>query len=187
MTRRFDTPGGLFNMGAFSGRGVPAAGEEWICESGDGCARWVAWCWRRWFFFPLSPRARTSRRCAACKGARADDEEHQPRDAPGQGLYEEGELQARRGGGGGNRAALGGDSLLEPQGQQFGKTRIKDEVWSRFGDYTKIARDSAQIAREVAKAAVAKDKAGVLKAFSALSDSCTQCHKPYRKKKKRSR
>lgn len=76
---------------------------------------------------------------------------------------------------------------LSPKGSAFGKTRIKDEVWSRFDDYTKIARDSAQIAREVAKAAGAKDKAGVLKAFSALSDSCTQCHKPYRKKKKRSR
>ena len=75
--------------------------------------------------------------------------------------------------------------FLSPKGSAFGKTRIKAEVWSRFDDYTKIARDSAQIAREVAKAAGAKDKAGVLKAFSALSESCTQCHKPYRKKKKR--
>ena len=74
---------------------------------------------------------------------------------------------------------------LSPKGSAFGKTRIKAEVWSRFDDYTKIARDSAQIAREVAKAAQAKDKAGVLKAFSALSDSCTQCHKPYRKKKRK--
>lgn len=77
--------------------------------------------------------------------------------------------------------------FLSPEGSAFGKTRIKDEVWSRFDDYTKIARDSAQIARGLAKAAGAKDKAGVLKAFSALSDSCTQCHKPYRKKKKKSR
>ena len=74
---------------------------------------------------------------------------------------------------------------LSPKGSAFGKTRIKAEVWNRFDDYTKIARDSAQFARDVAKAAVAKDKAGVLKAFSALSDSCTQCHKPYRKKKRK--
>lgn len=74
---------------------------------------------------------------------------------------------------------------LSPKGSAFGKTRIKAEVWSRFDDYTKIARDSAQIAREVAKAAQAKDKVGVLKAFGALSDSCTQCHKPYRKKKRK--
>ena len=75
--------------------------------------------------------------------------------------------------------------FLSPKGSAFGKTRIKAEVWSRFDDYTKIARDSAQIARGLAKAAGAKDKAGVLKAFSALSDSCTQCHKPYRKKKRK--
>ena len=75
--------------------------------------------------------------------------------------------------------------FLSPRGSAFGKTRIKAEVWSRFDDYTKIAGDSAQIARDLAKAAVAKDKAGVLKTFSALSDSCTQCHKPYRKKKRK--
>lgn len=75
--------------------------------------------------------------------------------------------------------------FLSPKGSAFGKTRIKAEVWSRFDDYTKIARDSAQIAREVAKAAGAKDKNAVLKTFSALSDSCTQCHKPYRKKKRK--
>jgi len=74
---------------------------------------------------------------------------------------------------------------LSPKGSAFGKTRIKAEVWSRFDDYSKIARDSAQIARDVAKAAQAKDKSAVLKTFSALSDSCTQCHKPYRKKKRK--
>lgn len=74
---------------------------------------------------------------------------------------------------------------LSPKGSAFGKTRIKAEVWSRFDDYTKIAGDSAQIARDLARAAQAKDKSAVLKAFSALSDSCTQCHKPYRKKKRK--
>jgi len=74
---------------------------------------------------------------------------------------------------------------LSPKGSAFGKTRIKAEVWSRFDDYTKIARDSAKIARDLAKAARAKDKNAVLKTFSALSDSCTQCHKPYRKKKRK--
>ena len=74
---------------------------------------------------------------------------------------------------------------LSPKGSAFGKTRIKAEVWSRFDDYSKIARDSAQIARDVAKAAQEKDKSAVLKTFSALSDSCTQCHKPYRKKKRK--
>ena len=74
---------------------------------------------------------------------------------------------------------------LSPKGSAFGKTRIKAEVWSRFDDYTKIARDSAQIARDLAQAAQAKDKSAVLKTFSALSDSCTQCHKPYRKKKRK--
>ena len=74
---------------------------------------------------------------------------------------------------------------LSPKGSAFGKTRIKAEVWDRFDDYTKIARDSAQLARNLAKAAQAKDKASVSKAFSALSDSCTQCHKPYRKKKRK--
>lgn len=33
----------LFTMGD-SRDEAAAAGEEWICESGDGCARWVAWC-----------------------------------------------------------------------------------------------------------------------------------------------
>lgn len=75
--------------------------------------------------------------------------------------------------------------FLSPKGSAFGKTRIKAEVWSRFDDYTKIARDSAQIARDLARAAGAKDKSAVLKTFSALSDSCTQCHKPYRKKKRK--
>ena len=70
-------------------------------------------------FLPLFPQARMSRRCAAFKGARADDEEHQPRDAPRQGLFEKDELRARRGGGGGNRAAFGGDSLPESQGSAF--------------------------------------------------------------------
>ncbi|MYA96136.1 MAG: hypothetical protein F4X91_06975 [Nitrospinae bacterium] len=74
---------------------------------------------------------------------------------------------------------------LSPKGSAFGKTRIKTEVWSRFDDYTKIARDSAKIARDLARAARAKDKNAVLKTFSALSDSCTQCHKPYRKKKRK--
>ena len=74
---------------------------------------------------------------------------------------------------------------LSPKGSAFGKTRIKAEVWSRFDDYTKIARDSAKIARDLARAARAKDKNAVLKTFSALSDSCTQCHKPYRKKKRK--
>ena len=76
---------------------------------------------------------------------------------------------------------------LSPKGSNLGKTRIKDEVWSRFDDYRKIARASAHIARDVVKAAGAADKAAVLKTFSALSESCTQCHKPYRKKKKRNR
>ena len=74
---------------------------------------------------------------------------------------------------------------LSPKGSAFGKTRIKEDVWSRFDDYTKIARDSAQIARNLAKAAAAKEKDAVLKTFSALSDSCTQCHRPYRKKKRK--
>ncbi len=77
--------------------------------------------------------------------------------------------------------------FLSPKGSAFGKTRIKAEVWSHFDDYEKIAKDSAQIARDVAKAARANNKDAVLKAFSALSDSCTQCHKPYRKKKIRRR
>ena len=76
---------------------------------------------------------------------------------------------------------------LSPKGSNLGKTRIKDEVWSRFDDYTKIARASAHIARDLVKAAEAADKAAVLKTFSALSKGCTQCHKPYRKKKKRNR
>ena len=76
---------------------------------------------------------------------------------------------------------------LSPKGSNLGKTRIKDEVWSRFDDYTKLARASAHIARDVVKAAGAADKAAVSKTFSALSESCTQCHKPYRKKKRRSR
>ncbi len=76
---------------------------------------------------------------------------------------------------------------LSPKGSNLPKTRIKDEVWSRFGDYTKLARGSARIAGNVVKAAVAADKAAVLKTFSALSESCTQCHKPYRKKKRRRR
>ncbi|MDE0331573.1 MAG: cytochrome c [Nitrospinae bacterium] len=75
--------------------------------------------------------------------------------------------------------------FLSPKGSAFGKTRIKEEVWSRFDDYTKIARGSAQIASDLAIAAQAKNKNAVLKTFSALSESCTQCHKPYRKKKKK--
>ena len=74
---------------------------------------------------------------------------------------------------------------LSPRGSAFGKTRIKAEVWRRFEDYTKIARASVQTARDLARAAKAKDKTAVLKTFSALSDSCTQCHRPYRKKKRR--
>ena len=74
---------------------------------------------------------------------------------------------------------------LSPKGSAFGKTRIKAEVWSRFEDYSKIARDSARIARDLARAAKAKDKTAVLKTFTALSESCAQCHKPYRKKKRK--
>ncbi len=73
---------------------------------------------------------------------------------------------------------------LSPKGSNFGKTRIKDEVWERFEDYEKITRSSVRIARDLSRAAREKDRGGVSKAFAALAESCSQCHKPYRKKKR---
>ncbi len=72
---------------------------------------------------------------------------------------------------------------LSPEGSNFEKTRMKASVWSQFDDYKRIAGLSAQTARELAKAAVAEDRSGVMRAFTVLSNSCGQCHKPYRKKK----
>ncbi len=74
---------------------------------------------------------------------------------------------------------------LSPKGSAFGKTRIKAEVWNRFDDYSKIARDSAKIARDLVRAAEARNKTAVQTTFTALTESCTQCHRPYRKKKRK--
>ena len=74
---------------------------------------------------------------------------------------------------------------LSPKGSNFGKTRIKANVWSQFENYRGIAVRSAEIARSVVKAARASDRDSVLKSFAALAESCAQCHKPYREKKRR--
>jgi cytochrome c556 len=77
---------------------------------------------------------------------------------------------------------------LSPEGSAFGpKTRILPAVWENFSNYEELTTLSTNAADSLAKVAKSQDQKKVMKAFLALAKSCTKCHKPYRKKKKRRR
>lgn len=75
---------------------------------------------------------------------------------------------------------------LSPEGSAFGpKSRIKPEVWKKFALYKDLSERSAEAARSLAKVAKSQDREKVMGSFLSLARSCSKCHKPFRKKKKR--
>ena len=75
---------------------------------------------------------------------------------------------------------------LSPEGSAFGpKTRMLPAVWENFSHYKELTVLSTKAADSLAKVAESRNQKKVMKAFLALAKSCTKCHKPYRKKKKR--
>lgn len=77
---------------------------------------------------------------------------------------------------------------LSPEGSAYGrKSRIKPGVWENFAQYKDLSERSAKAARSLAKIAKSQDREKVMKSFLSLARSCSKCHKPFRKKKKRRR
>ncbi len=74
-----------------------------------------------------------------------------------------------------------------PKGSAFGpKSRIKPEVWEDFDRYKKLTEKASAAARSLAKVGRAGDGAVLFSSFSSLAKACGACHKPFRKKKKKS-
>ncbi len=77
---------------------------------------------------------------------------------------------------------------LSPKGSAYGpKSRIKPAVWEKFAHYKDLTEHSADAARSLAKVAKSQNKEKVMASFLSLARSCTKCHKPYRKKKRRAK
>ena len=75
---------------------------------------------------------------------------------------------------------------LSPEGSAYGpKSRIKLEVWKKFAHYKDLSERSAEAARSLAKVAKSQDRNKVMRSFLSLARSCSKCHKPFRKKKKK--
>ena len=75
---------------------------------------------------------------------------------------------------------------LSPEGSAYGpKSRIKPQVWKKFAHYKDLSDRSADAARALVKIAKSQDRKKVMGSFLSLARSCSKCHKPYRKKKKR--
>lgn len=75
---------------------------------------------------------------------------------------------------------------LSPEGSAYGpKSRIKPGVWQKFAHYTDLSERSAEAARSLVKVAKSQDRNKVMVSFLSLARSCSKCHKPFRKKKKK--
>jgi cytochrome c556 len=72
---------------------------------------------------------------------------------------------------------------LFPKGSTKGKTKAKDEIWEKRGEFTKAAKNLEKAADELADAAKAKDDDAVTAKIKALSGACGNCHKAFRAEK----
>ena len=73
---------------------------------------------------------------------------------------------------------------LFPKGSDFGDTEALDSVWSKRAEFEKKAKDTEQKASAFAKAVASKNQSNMQAKFKALSDSCSACHKDFRKEEK---
>jgi cytochrome c556 len=74
-----------------------------------------------------------------------------------------------------------------PKGVQSEKSKAKPEIWERWDEFSKLPTKVKDVAGALAKAAAAKDDAGVQAQFKALgpespfrSGACFECHKEFR-------
>ena len=74
-----------------------------------------------------------------------------------------------------------------PKGSIGEKSRAKPEIWDRWDEFSKIPVKVKDVANGLAKAAAAKDEAGVQAQFNALgpqgspyrAGACYECHKSF--------
>lgn len=71
---------------------------------------------------------------------------------------------------------------LFPKDSDFGETNALESVWSKRAEFEKRAKDTAAKADAFVQAAAGGDKAVTGAKFKELADSCSACHKDFRKK-----
>jgi cytochrome c556 len=72
---------------------------------------------------------------------------------------------------------------LFPKGSTKGKTKAKAEIWEKWDEFTKNAKNLNKAASELAAAAKAKDDAAVGEKVKGVSGACGTCHKAFRAEK----
>jgi len=72
---------------------------------------------------------------------------------------------------------------LFPKGSTKGKTKAKAEIWEKWDDFTKNAKNLNKASSELADAAKAKDEAAVTAKVKGVSEACGSCHKAFRAEK----
>ena len=72
---------------------------------------------------------------------------------------------------------------LFPKGSTAGKTKAKAEIWDKWDDFGKNAKNLGKAASELADAAKAGDEMGVTAKVKGLSGACKGCHEPFRAEK----
>lgn len=70
---------------------------------------------------------------------------------------------------------------LFPEGSDFGDTAALDAVWKNKAEFNKQAQLTEKRSEALLKAVKAGNKEAQAKAFKALSDSCKNCHKDFRR------
>ena len=72
---------------------------------------------------------------------------------------------------------------LFPKGSTAGKTKAKAEIWDKWDDFGKGAKNLRKAASELADAAKAGDEVGVTAKVKGVSGACGGCHKAFRAEK----
>lgn len=73
---------------------------------------------------------------------------------------------------------------LFPSGTETGaETRAQEAIWKDRAGFEKKSKDMEAKAAAFAKAVAAKDDAQIKAAFKELDDSCSACHKDFRKRR----
>jgi cytochrome c556 len=72
---------------------------------------------------------------------------------------------------------------LFPKGSDFGETRAKAEIWSKRGEFEKVANDAEKAGSAFLAAVNSGDTAAIRKAFGDLGEACKSCHKQFRERK----
>jgi cytochrome c556 len=73
---------------------------------------------------------------------------------------------------------------LFPKGSTSEKSRAKAEIWEKWDDFNKNAGQLKSVSADLAKAAAAKDEAGVKAKFDELDNTSESCHKQIRAPRK---